>query len=62
MTDLSRHLVALLSRTGRAYPALQRELESLSRDAQQDLIRLLREGQADVDSMKRKARMGFLPY
>lgn len=62
MTDLTRHLTALLAQTGRRYAALEQALPTLSVEAQRDLIRLLRDQQAEQDSTKRKARMGLMPF
>ena len=62
MTDLTRHLTALLAQTGRRYAALEQAIPTLPVDAQRDMIRLLRDQQAEQDSIKRKARMGMMPF
>jgi hypothetical protein len=60
MNDLTRHLVPTIRQTtGKAYPALERDLGKLPPDAQQDLLRLLRYLQDKASSANRKARMGF---
>lgn len=62
VTDLQRHLTAMLAQTGRRYPALEQALPSLPSEVQRDLLRLLREQQADHAALKRKARWGMMPY
>lgn len=61
MSDLTRHIVPTLRQTtGRAYPALERELAKLPLDAQQDMLRLLRDLQGEVQQVKNRARRGLL--
>lgn len=60
MSDLTRHIVPTLRQTtGRAYPALERELAKLPLDAQQDMLRLLRDLQGEVQQVKSRARRGL---
>ena len=59
MNDLTRHIVPSIRQTGRAYPALERDLEKLSSEAQRDLLRLVRDLVGEKDAAKRRARMGF---
>ena len=60
MSDLIRHIVPTLRQTtGRAYPALERDLEKLSPEAQRDLLRLLRDLQGEVQQVKGRARRGM---
>jgi len=58
VTDLTRHLVALIGRTKNC-PALIRDLGLLSAEAQRELLLLLREQNDAVHAAERKARMGF---
>lgn len=61
MSDLTRHIVPTIRQsTGRAYPALERELGKLPVDAQQDMLRLLRDLQGEVQQVKNLARRGLL--
>lgn len=61
MSDLTRHIVPTIRQsTGRAYPALERELAKLPLDAQQDMLRLLRDLQGEVQQVKNLARRGLL--
>lgn len=60
MNDLIRHIVPTIRQsTGRAYPALERELAKLPVDAQQDMLRLLRDLQGEVQQVKNRARRGM---
>lgn len=58
--EFIRHLIPVIRRTGRAYPALERDLHLLSTEAQRELLLLLREQADAVHAAERKGRMGLM--
>lgn len=59
MSDLARHARAEVARaTGHRYAQLELACEDLSREAQQDLIRLIRNLKEEATREKQKRRRG----